>query len=138
MEAQTSSALQAILFHVALWHLDLRYLARGMHGDWPLQHAGIILWSLSVAANDWQSPERLTRLCTIPINDVLDRPWDTASFTMEAKILRPLLWFGLLEHRQEEVEGSRIAKNNFYRKAALFDRFLRFDVQLDAASKMRH
>ena len=136
--APQRSALQAILFHVAVWHLDLGYLGRGAHGDWPQQDAGIVLWSLSVAASDWQAPERLTRLCTIPINGVLDTPWDTASFAMEAKILRPLLWFGLLEHRQEAIEGSRFGMRHFYRKTGLFDRFLAFDVQLEAAPALRH
>jgi hypothetical protein len=138
LEAPQLLALQAILFHVALWHLDLGYLDRGAHGHWPQQDVGIILWSLSVAASEWQSPERLTRLCTIPINGVLDTPWDTASFAMEAKILRPLLWFGLLEHRQEEIEGSRFGMRHFYRKTELFDRFLAFDVQFEAAPAVRH
>ena len=130
--------LQAVLFHVAFWHLDLGYLDRGLHGRWPQGDAGIVLWSLSIAASDWQSPERLTRLCTIPVNGVLQTAWDTASLAMEAKVLRPLLWFGLLEQRHEEIEGSRFGKRHFYRKAGLFDRFLAFDVRLEAAPSARH
>ena len=65
-----------------------------------------MLWSLSVAATDWEPRERLSRLCTIPIIGMLDEPsWDKASFAMEAQILRPLLWFGLLEHREENPDG---------------------------------
>ena len=45
-----------------------------------------MLWSLSVAATAWQPRERLSRMCTIPINGVLDQAWDTASFAMEAQI----------------------------------------------------
>ena len=49
---------------------------------------------------------------------------------MEAKILRPLLWFGLLEHRSEEIPGSRFGQQHFYRKAELFERLLAFDVHV--------
>jgi hypothetical protein len=131
-------ALPAILFHLALWHLDLSDLGRGLHGRWPQPDVGIVIWSLSVAAGDWQSRERLTRLCTIPINGVLDTAWDTASFAMEARILRPLLWFGLLEHREGAIEGRRFERLHLYRKAELFDRFVSFDVQLEAISAPRH
>lgn len=131
-------ALQAVLFHIALWHLDLGYLGRGLHHGWPQCDAGIVLWSLSIAANDWQPRERLARMCTIPINGVLDTPWDTASHAMEARILRPLLWFGLLEHRQDDIAESRLEKRHSYRKAALFDRFLSFDVKLETAGGPQH
>ena len=50
---------------------------------------------------------------------------------MEAKILRPLLWFGLLEHRSEKIPSSRFGEHHFYRKTELFDRLLAFDVQVD-------
>jgi hypothetical protein len=68
-------ALQASLFHITMWHLDLGYLSRSPHHRWPQQDAGMVLRSLSVAANDWQSRECLARLSTIPINAVLDQAW---------------------------------------------------------------
>ena len=57
---------------------------------------------------------------------------------LDARILRPLWWFGLLEHRDQEVEGSRLEKRHLYRKSPLFDRFLSFDVVLEAAGGVRH
>ena len=125
--------LLAILFHVAGWHCDLSYFGRGLHGAWPQRDIGVILWSLSVAAGDWESPETLTRLCAIPINGVLDAQWDTGSMAMEARILRPLLWFGLLEYRRDAHPGDRYGGRHFYRKSALFDRFLQFDVEIERA-----
>ena len=127
-------ALLAILFHVAGWHCDLSYFGRGLHGAWPQRDIGVILWSLSVAAGDWESPETLTRLCAIPINGVLDAQWDSGSMAMEARILRPLLWFGLLEHRHEAPLGDRYGGRHFFRKSALFDRFVQFDVETERAS----
>jgi len=130
--------LQAILFHVAFWRADLGYLGRGVHGSWPQHNIGILLWSLSAAAADWQTPEKLTRLCTIPISEVLRASWDTGSLTMEGRILRPLLWFGLLEHRTEKAPGARFAERHFYRKAPLFDRFLTFDVHTEQPETAQH
>ena len=138
LEERNLGALQAVLFHIAFWHLDLGYLSRGLHHGWPQRDAGIVLWSLSIAANDWQPRERLTRLCTIPINGVLETTWDTASFAMEAQILRPLLWFGLLEYRDEKTNSNRFETRHLYRKSALFDRFLSFDVRLDEAGTLQH
>ena len=117
-------ALLAILFHLAFWHMDLGYFARGLLGSWPQADAGVVLWSLSVCANEWQSADKLTRLCTIPERAMLSETWDRTSYAMEAKILRPLLWFGLLKHRSEEIPGTRFGQHHFYRKAELFDRLL--------------
>src|SRR5215472_18042622 len=59
-------SLLAILFHLAFWRMDLGNFGRGLRGSGPQADAGIVLWSLLVCANDWQSAENLTRLCTIP------------------------------------------------------------------------
>jgi hypothetical protein len=131
-------ALQAILFHVTFWHAHLGYLGRGMHGSWPQRDIGILLWSLSVAAADWQTPERLTRLCTIPVHEVVRASWDTASLTMEARILRPLLWFGLLEHRAEKPPEGGLAGRRLYRKSSLFERFLTFEIRTELPQARRH
>ena len=131
-------ALQALLFHVTMWHIDLSAFGRGLHGRWPQGDVGVVLWSLSVAANDWQSPERLTRLCTIPINSVVAPGWDSSSMMVEARILRTLHWFGLLDHRREAIEGQRFGERHFYRKTKLFDRFLSFDVTTSASTATRH
>jgi hypothetical protein len=127
-------ALLAILFHVAGWHCNLGYFGGGLHEGWPQRDLGVILWSLSVAARDWESRERLTRLCAIPINGVLDAQWDSGSMAMETGILRPLLWFGLLEHRHDAPLGDRYGGRHLFRKAALFDRLVRFDVATERAS----
>ena len=130
--------LQAVLFHVAFWRFDLGVLGRGLHNGWLQRDVGIILWCLSISANDWQSSKRLSRLCTIPINGVLDQQWDTAPYAMEAQILRPLLWFGLLDHKEEKDDTNHLTSLHLYRKTALFDRFLSFDVRLEGANAPRH
>src|SRR5947209_1917979 len=106
--------------------------------DYDQADAGVVLWSLSVCANDWQSAEKLTRLCTIPEPTMLSGTWDRTPYAMEAKILRPLQWFGLLEHRTEKVPSGRFGEHHSYRKAELFDRLLAFDVQVDLSEGARH
>jgi hypothetical protein len=132
------TALLAILFHLAFWHMDLGYFGRGVLGSWPQADAGVVLWSLSVGADDWQSAEKLTRLCTIPEPAMFSETWDRTPYAMEAKILRPLLWFGLLEHRSKTIPSGRFGEHHFYRKAELFDRLLAFDVQVDLSEGARH
>jgi hypothetical protein len=95
-EARQRSLL-AILFHLAFWHMDLGYFGRGLLGSWPQKDAGVVLWSLSACANEWQSAEKLTRLCTIPEPALLSGAWDKSRSAMEARILRPLRWFGFIE-----------------------------------------
>jgi hypothetical protein len=100
--------LQAVLFHVAFWHLNLAYFDRYPLDSWPQTQVGVILWSLSASAHDWVPRETLTRLCTTPVIGVLESQWDFGSSAMEARILRPLVWFGLLESRTESEVGDRV------------------------------
>jgi hypothetical protein len=130
--------LQTLLFFTSFWRLDLGYFTRGLHGHWPQCDIGSILWSLSVAAHDWQTSKRLTRLCAVPIAELFDRPWDTASHAMERHILRPLRWFGLLEARDVEKRPDDPVPRRLWRKTALFDRFLSFEIQLPSRNAPRH
>ena len=136
-EARQGSLL-AILFHLAFWHMDLGYFGRGLLGSWPQKDAGVVLWSLSACANEWQSAEKLTRLCTIPEPAMLSGAWDKSRYAMEARILRPLLWFGLLEQRTEKIPNNEFGNRHFYRKAQLFDRLLTFAVQVELSEGVRH
>ena len=131
-------SLLAILFHIAFWLTDLGYFGRDLLGSWPQADIGIVLWSLSVSAGDWQTTEKLTRLCTIPEPAILSGTWDRTPYAMEARILCPLLWFGLLEYRSEKIPASKVAARHYYRKAALFDRLLTFDVKMDFAEGSHH
>src|ERR1700732_3317047 len=129
--------LQAVLFHVAFWRLNLAYFDRYALDSWPLTQVGVILWSLSASAHDWLPRETLTRLCTSPVIDVLEWEWDLGSSAMEARILRPFVWFGLLESRTEPRSPTEVVHRRLYRKAPVFDRFVEFDVQIEG-SGIRH
>jgi hypothetical protein len=102
---EQQDALQAILFHIALRHLNFGYFDRNPIEFWPQNDIGVVLWSLSASANQWMRTETLTRLCTIPTVAVLEAAWDLGAYAMEARVLRPLTWFGLLERRWEGEAG---------------------------------
>jgi hypothetical protein len=68
-------ALQALLFHIAFWHVNLGYFDRNPIESWPQNDIGVALWSLSASANDWMPVDRLTRLCTVPTVGVLESAW---------------------------------------------------------------
>jgi hypothetical protein len=136
--AMEAPNLLALLFFTAFWRLDLGYFSHDLHIDWPQRDIGSILWSLSVAAHDWETRERLTRLCAVPIADLLESPWETGSHVMEGQILRPLRWFGLLEARDAEQQPDEYVPRRLYRKTMLFDRFLSFDIQLPDRNEPHH
>lgn len=122
-------ALQTILFHITFWHVNLGYFDRNPIERWPQNDVGIVLWSLSTSANVWMKPDKLTRLCAIPTPAVLAAARDLGAFAMETRVLRPLTWFGLLESKPEGE--PRLAVPHLYRKAPLFDRFVKFDVRVE-------
>jgi hypothetical protein len=118
-------ALNALLFHMTFWHLNLAYFDRFPLESWPQTRIGIVLWSLSASADDWLPPERLSRLCAVPINGILESAWDLGSSLMEIRVLRPLVWFGLLDSLKEGTAGSQLADRRLY------DRFLNFSVGVE-------
>jgi hypothetical protein len=137
LDGEQYGPLQALLFHVAFWRLNLGYFDRYAVDTWPQNEVGVVLWSLSASAHDWLPRETLTRLCASPVIGVLESQWDFGSSAMEARILRPLWWFGLLEARGQEKSATEFVGSRLYRKAPLFDRFLQFDVQIEEA-RVRH
>jgi hypothetical protein len=137
LAAEQHGPLQALLFHVAFWHMNLAYFDRYPLDSWPQSEVGVILWSLSASAHDWLPRETLTRLCASPVIGVLESQWDFGSSAMEVRILRPLVWFGLLESRTRAKSATELVDPRQYRKAPLFDRFVKFDVQIEG-SDIRH
>jgi hypothetical protein len=136
LTAEGRGGLQGLLLHLAFWLTNLAYFDRVPFTSWPQPDIGIILWCLSVAAVDWQSPDQLMRLCAIPNREVLEAVRDFPVFAFEARVLRPLMWFGLLE-RQMETRQTPIVDRR-YRKSRMFDRFVVFDVKIEGIDARPH
>ena len=128
LEPGRRGVLQALLFRHAFWHADLaRFVEtfpRGLPGRWPQDDIGVILWGLSNVAEVWQSVDTLRAMCAIRDDAVARMHWNAEGTMFVGRILGPLRWFGLLEYRgpPERFEVG-------WRKSALFDRFLSFDVR---------
>ena len=120
------SRLQANLFRNAFWQMSLNLFGTGECGHWPQQQIGMALWALSTTGHRWQETGDLVRLSVLPDDAVLRNPDWVAPMLFALRLLRPLLWFGLLECRKDPVFRDK----GVWRKTALFDRFLTFDTKL--------
>ena len=139
LEAGRRSGLQALLFRHAFWHMDMsRFvsgLPRGLPGRWPQgDDIGQLLWCLSAVGSDWHSADTLAALCAVPDDTLPTAHWNPAAWMFAGRILGPLRWFGLVEWR----EPQEIFEARCWRKTALFDRFVSFDVRLTDARPAGH
>jgi len=122
--------LNRLLFEAAFWNTNLAYFDGFPLSPWPQGQIGTILWCLSVAANDWQKPEYLVRLCATPVIGILEAEQDESGAIFDTRILRILFWFGLLEVEATPDEKWSFLNRRRYRKSPTFDAFFRFDVTL--------
>ena len=129
--------LQALLFRHLYWHADLSKLVetfpRGLPGRWPQDDIGVILWGLSNVAGEWQSVDTLMALTTVRDEAVARMHWNAEGSMFAGRVLGPLRWFGLLEYHGP-AERFEVG----WRKTALFDRFLSFDVRLAEERRTGH
>jgi len=129
LEPGRRGALQALLFRHLYWHANLSELVetspRGLPGRWPQDDIGVILWGLANVAGEWQSVDTLRALTTVRDETVARLHWNAEGSMFASRVLGPLRWFGLLEYH-----GPPETFEVGWRKTALFDRFLSFDVQL--------
>lgn len=118
--------------------MDLGYFGRGLLGSCPQADAGVVLWSLSVCASDWQSArETDAPLHHSRTGDVFRQLGqnalrDRGQNPPTAPLVR------IIEHRSEKIPSSRFGEHHFYRKTELFDRLLAFDIQVDLLEGARH
>ena len=94
---------------------------------------GMVLWSLSAVGDKWRNVGTLTALCTVADDTIPTAHWNPASMMFTRHILDPLRWFGLVECREEDVPFQMR-----WRKTALFDRFLSFNVRHVDRGSARH
>lgn len=131
--------LLARMFEETFWRFNLSAFDGCPYEDWPQSEMALTLWCLAAGANLWEKPDRLARLSTTPAVDVVHAERDFAGAAMELRILRFLTIFGLLEARSEpRNEGMFLGQEWRYRKTAFCDRFLSFDVEVEAPTGPMH
>jgi hypothetical protein len=134
-----SADLFALLFETTFWRVSLTYFDRAPVEHWPQDHIGIVLWCLSVAANNWADAEMLAQVCTVR-DERLDRTVrDFSGHAMRSRVLRPLTWLGLMEmaRRGDEVQSDWM-RPALYRKTALFDAMVGFRVKVPLRTEAVH
>jgi hypothetical protein len=134
-----SADLFALLFETTFWRVSLTYFDRAPVEHWPQDHIGIVLWCLSVAANNWADTDMLAQVCTVR-DERLDRTVrDFSGHAMRSRVLRPLTWLGLMEmaRRGDEVQSDWM-RPALYRKTALFDAMVGFRVKVPLRTEAVH
>ncbi len=129
--------LMARMFELVFWPINLGRWDGCPVPSWPQGDIGIIVWCMSHVVKDWETPDRLARLTTVPVIGVLEARQDFSGLALELRILRMLALFGLLDTDRATTIGSRFDGRR-YRKTALFDRFFAFDVTLEPNNGPRH
>ena len=128
--------LHDTLFRTAFWRVSLDLFGDGECGSWPQPLIGVALWSLAITGDRWQDTGTLMRQAVLP-NDAISRNPDFVPLILFAmRVLRPLLWFGLVERKVEAGDTSR--EGGTWRKTPLFDRFLRFHPNLAGTAGPLH
>jgi hypothetical protein len=111
-------------------NFDLGFLSPFRETPLVQDKMAVILWRLQLVADDWISLNELPRqvfLYAVGEQVRAASIWPKVeSDVLLGEVLRPLLWFGLLEcdHTDDEYHGPDVVLK--YRKTPLFDRFLTF------------
>lgn len=138
-ESPNIFALFRLLFTVLFWRVNLGYFDRMPVEGWPQDHIGIVLWCLSASADQWSRVDDLVAVIPVPDPRFEAYEFDFREFAMESRVLRPLTWLGLIESRADDAhDGLGMVTPRLYRKSPLFDRLLRFDVNLREIPAERH
>jgi len=129
----SEGGLYGCLFHSLFQYMDMEDMVPGPEVPFLQQSIGVILWRLSLVAGDWIEYRRLpeevllaaVRRCiaesyTSPLCDNMDM------WTLRSHVIKPLVWFGLLESDEPEDSFGHDLGSVRVRKTPLFDRFLHF------------
>jgi hypothetical protein len=128
LDQNQSGQLQVTLFQATFAKYNLAYLDRFMLPEYFGQQIGLTLYLISLFCTDWRPPEEILQTTTIPYEP--DAPPiypGLPASAFQARVLRYLLWFGLME-RTPLIANDNLGRRWRYRKTPLFDRMLSFKV----------
>jgi len=121
--------LYVLLFRTFFREFNLAYLD-GSNENPGLQHTiAYSFYRLGKVAAAWCDPDELTDLILLDtVREQPEQPYleKEPTWQMKNRIVRPLVWFGLLERR--DLPRTELWRDEFeIRKSPLFDRFVRFE-----------
>ncbi len=137
MEDENAGALYNLLFLTFFRKFNLAYLDRMNEAPLVQNTIAVSLFMLSIVTEQWVSVEDVPAFI-FPVRvkeQILEgSSFDFSSLVAYTRIMRPLVHFGLLEERRM---GYR-AREAEVRKTDLFDRVLKFDVEMTSVPGYLH
>ena len=127
---EAAGRLLALLFRTFFREMNLAWLDRADEAHGFQETLAFSLYRFGVVASAWRSSEELAGdLCLPPVREEVSpkEGYDSLALILEMRLLDPLEGFGLAELREEPGQNPWLPRR-FYRRTALFGRFLGFGV----------
>lgn len=123
---EAAGTLQAALLRTTFSRYNPAFLDRYDMKEIFSWQISLILYLIGQFNDDWRPADALMRSVTIPCEEASDPRFPDAQWrTFEARVLRYLRWFGLVEQTQAAANDDW-RQPKLYRKTALFHRMLSF------------
>lgn len=120
--------LQAALLRTTFTRYNPAFLDRYDMKEIFSWQISLILYLIGQFNDDWRHADALMRSTTIPCEEANDARFPDMPYrAFEARVLRYLCWFGLIEEKPAAANDDW-RQPKLYRKTALYDRMLAFRV----------
>jgi hypothetical protein len=123
---EQAGRLQAVLFRTTFARYNPAYLDRFDMPEVFAPQISLILYLIGQFCTDWRAAGPLMRSVAFPTKDLTEPKYpDLPAAAFEARVLRYLCWFGLMEQARAAANDDW-RQPRIYRKTALYERMLRF------------
>lgn len=122
---ERAGELNVVLFEATFHAFNLGYLDRYQPNDDFQPQISLTLYLISQFADRSKTAADLMVVTTLPDDTPRPESFIKPENIFEARVLRYLVWFGLLEKRQA-ADNDDFAKLYMYRKIPFYDQFLSF------------
>ncbi len=118
--------LQSTLFKATYNKFNLAYLDGVPIGSAFQQQIGFTIFLIGRKAANWISLEELLRQTVVPVDEIFSVRPDFPEWAFESRVIKTLMWFGLLETKRLTEQSVYPAKFQV-RKMKIFDKMLSYD-----------
>lgn len=128
LSEEAAGKLQAALLRTTFTRYNPAFLDRYPIKEIFSWQISLILYLIGEFNDDWRPADALMRSVTIPCEEAGDPRFPDAPWRIfQARVLRYLRWFGLIEEKQAAANDDW-RQPKLFRKTALYDRMLTFQV----------
>lgn len=118
-----NNSLFGLIYKTLYERIDISYFDRVYLQGWPNLQIGVVLYCSSLIGDEWIDEEKIMKMTAIPDTRFWQTPRDLPEFAFHTRILRPLWWFGLLEHRVRKDSDTKWEVEQFKKTKAFNDVF---------------